>query len=391
MKNIRKHIKGWRLKRYIERHRYYLLMKWRKRHRSYKRKKDTGPYFKCFTEDLKFLTVVSKAKNRIKVGNEFFTFPQGSLIIKLPRIFDFDKNYSDSAQVIDIFRRALQARRRISYINFEEVEDVSPACMMAFSAYADMWKMYAPNVKTKTQTWHPEVARRFSEIGFFKMLGFPEPANKSEDGPVKFMPIRSNAVCFSKDVDVGHDSVCLQKDIENFIGRSLEDVRMYDSVSEAVRNIWDHAYKGMKRSRLPFKWWVSVAYENALNVLRIIVFDHGMGIPTTIKTSNTFSLYQRIINNWSEGARLYLAFERERRKINKRARSLIVGRGHGCPDIARLVSANDENMVRDGSSLTVLSGRARYRLNGGTQLGRGSKEDLPKKLQGTMIEWKICL
>ena len=391
IKNIRTHLKGWRLRRFIERRRYYLLLKRRKRHRRFNHTQTKVPYFKYLPEDSRFLTVVSKARYGIKVGNTYVTCPKGSLIVKLPRIFDFDKNYSASVQVIDIFRRALQSGRRISYIDFEEVEEVSPACMMAFSAYADMWKMYAPNVKTKTQTWHPEIARRFSEIGFFKMLGFPEPVNKSENGPVKFMPIQSKSVCYGKNVDVGYDSVCLQKDIEEFIGRSLKDVRMYDSVSEAVRNIWDHAYKGIKSSRLPFKWWVSVAYDDTLNELRIIVFDHGLGIPTTIKTSNTFSLYQRIINNWSEGERLYLAFERERRKINKRARSLIVGRGHGCPDIARLVSAKDENMVRDGSSLTVISGRARYRLNGGTMQGRGVKEDLPKKLQGTMIEWRIRL
>lgn len=391
MRNIRRCLKGWRLDRYIERRRHYLLLKRRKRRRTLNRTATKVSYFKYLPEDSKFLMVVSKARYVLKVGNSFLTCPNGSLILKLPRIFDFEKNYSDSAHVIDIFRRALQAGRRISYINFEEVEEVSPACMMVFAAYADMWKMYAPNVKTKTQTWHPEVARRFSEIGFFKMLGFPEPVNKGEDGQLKFMPIQSSVVCLSKNVDVGHDSVYLQKDIENFIGRSLEDVRMYDSVSEAIRNIWDHAYKGMKISRLPFKWWASVAYDRALNELRIIVFDHGMGIPTTIKTSSTFSLYQRIINNWSEGARLYLAFERERRKINRRARSLVVGRGHGCPDIARLISAKDENMVRDGSSLSVISGRARYKLIGGTALRRGSKEDLSKKLQGTLIEWRICL
>ncbi len=389
MKHLRKRLKGWSLKRFIERRRYWFLMKRRRRHKRRKRGVAPIPAFQQLSGDSQFLTIVDKVNYTISVGGSLVRCPKGSLIIQLPQVFDFDKNYSESAQVIVIFRRALRSGRRISYIDFERVQEVSPSCMMVFSAYAEIWKTHAPKVQTKTQTWNPEVARRFSEIGFFKMLGFPEPPNISPNGEIKFMPIKSSPVYLSSKADIGHDAANLQRSVEAFIERSLDDVRMYDSVTEAVYNVWNHAYKGVRVGRLLFKWWVSVSYDLLLNELRVIIFDYGLGIPTTMKTSTKFAAYRKLLGGtWSESYRLYLAFERERKR-RRGIWSMSKGRGYGCPDIARLVEPSEENKVREGSSLTVISGKARYVLDGRQR--RGQKEDLSVKLQGTLIEWRMRL
>lgn len=390
-KSVRHRMKGWRLKRFLERRRYCVLKAKVRRKRQTRRKNfSKHNIFEIKPEESGLVSIASGRSRKLNVGNTLVNCAQGSLILTPPRIFDFSKNYSESARFIAVFRRALEAGRKISYINFEDLEEISPACMMVFTAYADMWKLFAPNIRTKTQTWHPHIARQFSEIGFFEKLGFAEPNVKHGEETLRYMPIRSCYVNPFSQTDIGAEAGRLQEDIEHFIGRDLSDVRMYDSVTEAIYNVRGHAYKGMRVGHLPFKWWISVSVDDKRNELNVIIFDHGLGIPSTIKTSTKFSRYHRIITSWSESERLYLAFERERRKSGE-VRSLIEGRGHGCPDIARLVSPEDENMVKPGSELSVFSGKGEYRLSGIGAHTRGVRSELPVKLQGTLIEWRIVL
>lgn len=392
MMGIRTRLRGRKASLFVERHRYRLHILKVKRRKRFRRRSYVPP-FRISEEERPFVKIIKGRDKNLVVGAATIRVSKGSLVITLPEIFDFQKNYEDSARVIAIFRRALEAKRKISYIDFEKLKEISSSCIMVFSAYADMWKCYAPNVKTKTQTWLPSIARKFADIGFFKMLGFTEPVvNCGSYIDQEFMPLEAKVVMPSEKCDIGAIAGGLQERIEKYFGISLGGVRMYDSVTEAIYNVHDHAYRDLKHKSLPFKWWFSVAYSREENELTVMIFDHGLGIPATIKTSNKFSSYHRYISKWSDAARLYLAFERERRRTGGPGlRSLINGRGHGCPDIARLISPNDENEVKESSRLSVISGRGQYVLKWSDKDGRGDKNELAVKLQGTLIEWRIKL
>ena len=265
---------------------------------------------------------------------------------------------------------------------------------MAFTSYADIWKQRAPAVQARCETWHPEVERAFNQIGFFSMLNIPHsPAMAQHTSGRRYLPLRSCNIVTPKGRDVGSETKKIRVEIEEFIGRSLSGVRMYDSVTEAIYNVRNHAYKGMKPGRLPFRWWLSVSYDKKNNELGII-FDHGYGIPATMGNSTKFARLKKILSRqdggWSEHSRLYIAFERDRRKMGN-IRSRIEGRGHGCQDIARLVLSGDQNQVKIGSQLSVISGKARYDFTGSGETDRGKSTALNLKLQGTLIEWKIKL
>lgn len=332
-----------------------------------------------------------------------------SLVITLPEIFDFDKNYDSSARVISIFRRALMQRKRISYIDFSKMQEISPACIMVLTCYIDLWHDRAPRMSAHVQSWNPGIREAFEEIGFFRAMGFDKSANKSlpSYGPCRYMGIRGCLVNTVSRANYSQEIIQLRKDIESFAECRLNRQAMFKSVSEAILNIYDHAYdENIKPGRWKKgerkKWWVSVSYNEQSKELGIAIYDHGLGIPETIKHSTTFSWYKRVYDTlnktWGEADRLWVAFERLRsERLRKRYLSRTQGRGKGCGDIVSFVSSpiNCEEIEKPGSSISVISLKARYRyINTGEKTryrDRGDKESLPVSLQGTLIEWRIKL
>ena len=397
LKGIRQRMHGWKRLRCIERCRYQNLMARTKRSRHRHSKSSTlwDTPFMLYPGDEKFASIVKERYRNLLVGDRTITCPKGSLILNLPEVLDFERNYEDSARTISIFRRALESGIRISYISFEKLKSVSPACTMAFASYADIWKQRAPAVHARCETWHPEVEQAFNQIGFFNMLNIPHsPVTVQQTNGRCYLPLKSCNIVTPEGRNVGSETKKIRVEIEDFIDRSLSEVRMYDSVTEAIYNVRNHAYKGMKPGRLPFRWWLSVSYDKTNSELGIIIFDHGYGIPATMGSSTKFARLKKILSRqdggWSEHSRLYIAFERDRRKMGN-VRSRIEGRGHGCQDIARLVLRGDQNQVKAGSRLSVISGRARYDFSGIGEAERGKSTALNFKLQGTLIEWKIKL
>ena len=398
LRGIRHRLRGWRLHRYVERCRFTKIVRKRSKYNHHNRRISHSILwdvkFELKPGDERFVTVVHDKRFILEAGMEKFHCPKDSLIITLPQRMDFEENYDDSARVISIFRRALESGRRISYINFANLESISPACIMAFASYADIWKRKAPEVHTRCETWNPSVEEAFVQLGVFEMLKMQHERSVKNVPQRKYMPLIAQGIESREGHDVGGETKRIRKAIEKFIGKSLSKVRMYDSVTEAIFNVRNHAYKGMQPGRLPFRWWFSVSYDEHLNELGIILFDHGFGIPATMETSTKFSRIKKLLSlregGWSESSRLYVAFERDRRKIGS-ARPFVEGRGHGCQDIARLILRQDQNRVGIGSSLSVISGRARYDLSSDEAADRGISKSLNQKLQGTLIEWRIKL
>ena len=397
-RGIRSRMRGWKLHRNVERLRYAKFVSKRKRKMGVVRSRNSNAMwekpFEILAGDESYVRIIHERRYFLKVGEENLFCPRNSLIITLPETMDFDCHYDESARVISIFRRALEAGRRISYIDFSGLKNISPSCIMVFASYAFLWKKSMPAVHTRCETWAPSVEDAFNQLGVFDALKLRH--NRISEGTLKrrYMPLLTCGITMRSGHDVGTEAKRIREEIEAFIGKPLNNVQMYGSVTEAIFNVRNHAYKDMKPGRLPFRWWFSVSYDEQEKELGIILFDYGYGIPKTMENSTKFSKIKKILSSkeggWSEASRLYVAFERDRRKIGT-ARPLKEGRGHGCLDIARLILPQDQNNVKSGSMLSVISGRARYDLKSDNADNRGDAKQLNQKLQGTLIEWKIKL
>ena len=92
MVSFRNRLKGWRLARYIERHRYFLYCRKIKRKNRRLYSKGNQSYQEQFKllpgEDV--LAEVCLTKKKINVGELLVICPKGSLVINLPQVFDFE-------------------------------------------------------------------------------------------------------------------------------------------------------------------------------------------------------------------------------------------------------------------------------------------------------------
>lgn len=322
-------------------------------------------------------------------------FPKGGLVLTLPEVFDFDVDYRSAATVISIFRRALIRRCRIGYIDFARLKKISPACLTVFSCYADLWKMTQPKVTPWTHTWTPEIIEAFRQIGFFETLGFDTNTLPDEEKveSVKYMGLKKYDLEESS-TNAGEIAVRIRREIESFVGMEFNKQTMFASVSEAIRNIIDHAYTQESILGLKRKWWLSVSYDKNSNIVHIIIFDRGMGIPTTMLRSSKFSeirkMFYKMLVSWSQKDRLQLAFERYRNPDScAKAIPFITGRGRGCQDLLQLVEEEMQVNGKISGILSVISQRARYEYKSiyGSRPGKSRSERIP--LEGTLLEWRI--
>ena len=321
-----------------------------------------------------------------------------SLALRLPEVFDFDEDYDSAAIVIGIFRRALMENCRIGYIDFSMMKRISPACLTVFSCYADLWKDHQPQVTPWTHTWHPNILTSFEQIGFFDTLGFDKkqlPVSKGES-PIRYMGLRK----YSMDaplIDIGIEAKTIREEIEEFAKCSFNKQAMFASVTEAITNIKDHAYTSEVNVALKRKWWLSVSYDSEQSILHVIIFDRGLGIPTTMLTSSKFMTFRKVYYQtnlkWSQRDRLELAFERFRNPdAYARAVPVSSGRGNGCGDLLQMVGAAKSNQGKSSfGMLSVISQKARY-----TYVADASNDDSATAathipLEGTLLEWRITI
>ena len=323
------------------------------------------------------------------------TFPRHGLVLTMPEVMDFDVDYHSAATVISIFRRALIHRCRIGYIDFSRMKRISPACLTVFSCYADLWKMTQPKVTPWTHTWTPEVIEAFVQIGFFETLGFDTSAlpKTEKGGLVKYMGLKKYDLEESS-TKAGETALRIRDEIEKFVGMKFNRQTMFASVTEAIRNIIDHAYTKELIVGLKRKWWLSVSHDIDSNIVHIIIFDRGLGIPATMLRSSKFSevrkMVYKILVSWSQKDRLQFAFERYRNPDScAKAAPFISGRGRGCQDLLQLVEEEMQGDARISGILSVISQRARYeyRSTYGPRPGKSKSERIP--LEGTLLEWRL--
>lgn len=372
----------------------------RRKRRSRKRKIKCSPnkvaVSHCFYIGLQERDVAMLTGRREYINGQ--KVPRGSLVLTMPEVFDFERNYEQSARLIAVFRRALENFVRIKYIDFSHMHTASVACAIVFTCYADLWKYSCASVYPVTSTWHPGIRELFSQLGFFKAMHYKDLGTGDlSNSPYIFKELRGYSISGkSRTLDYfAKDFPSIRADMESLMGGALNEVSKsyYRSISEAVTNIYHHAYDKKTSGWFIDKWWVSVAFDKIAKELVVIVFDHGKGIPATAWTTKLFSGYMRFfkgVDNKVSSSRLtgelqkkvlFLVFEQNASIAIKQ------GRGHGCADIRSLLGAIK------GCRLSVISLQAKYsnKHYKGHRTERGKSWSLPVPLQGTLLEWRIPL
>ena len=182
--------------------------------------------------------------------------------------------------------------------------------------------------------------------------------------------------------------------VKRFVEEKLEQLiqdrpenryRLIGAITEAITNVSEHAYRPDTAGH---HWWISAAYHETSGQLTVAVYDHGQGIPATLRKKYTQAASKTVggvnplrrILRLNDGQIIATAH-----RLGK-SRTRLKNRGKG---LRWDMQAYLENISVQGS-YRVTSGFGQYGVVRNTVAPQEPEwRNLGTELQGTLVEWKI--
>ncbi len=283
-----------------------------------------------------------------------------------PKILSLSENYHESMCFLDEILNYMHDKSSINIFNFKNVNKIGPCALLLLGLYKiAQSNRNKSNPRVKRKFWNNKIFDELSQADFFNLLGIkaeaiPNPLQKNIKVP-KFYLLKGKA-----------NEPMQTKQIGDFL-RKLNIKDTFSAVSEAIKNVINHAYKNQDGD-----WWLFG--EQRGNMLHLIVADLGMGIPTNYRNKDNsfietiFNKTKEIFSGYKDSDILKIALEYSKSSTNLR------NRGNGLPEILAMVKENCE--------LCIYSNHAKCHLQFGKEI---AIIELVKPVNGTIIELNLDL
>jgi hypothetical protein len=243
--------------------------------------------------------------------------------------------------------------------------------------------------------WAPDVRALLEQLGFYSLV---DARGRSADAPVE----STGGAKFVQFVSGQKVEQTVAKDLIDRLaavaGRDPERQYVYAALVEAIKNVRHHAYppEELGAGSLPTvsRWWAAAAFDPDKDLLQFVVYDQGVGIPTTLPRQPFINSVLRFCPpEWKDadliagGIRLgrtrFRAVGRSRfGEAGARAPDPAEGRGNGLWTICHMIPQ------LQGSQVRIVSGRGEAVFAGGRAV---SKLNHNNPFCGTLIEWNLKL
>ena len=319
--------------------------------------------------NIKILKLTEQVK--IDKPGEFIT-------VLCPNDFSLDSNFKG---VINILRKirfySQRQRNERIYIDFREIEELSPPAALILAAEIDRWNRGTLTRKHKfrrivdLEKWTPKVRRLLADMGFFELLELKYREDMAEEDSkntdVRYVKFRTGTGANGEVI-----RSLRMDDLEPTVGPMPRKTQFYAAVTEAMTNVVHHS--GDKR------WWLSASYNARTCEVRVMIYDQGVGIPKTLPRK--FQEQLRGLRPEDHARMVRAAHDLSRTGTG------MDHRGHG---LQRDIRGYFDRVGCEGHyRVTSLRGRYVYERHPD---GRTNDDvaSLPVPLKGTLIEWKLSL
>jgi hypothetical protein len=294
------------------------------------------------------------------------------------------QNYEEVINFFTSLRKntTIATGRRKLIVNFNNISVLNPGAALVLASELDRWQVIN-NVRLKPykpQSWNKQVVRLFNEMGIFDLLEtLPKHRIRRfmQPGSQTFFPFLSGTE------SDGQLASRLMENMSPVIKPVYNERLLYVALSEAMTNVIQHAYPQEmhhKKVSLHNRWWLSGSFDSDSQVMNVLLFDHGVGIPTTLPKSPLFKKILHYIkddNNINNPGYLIKAAV----ELGK-SKTQLKHRGKGLRQILKFSSESDFG------SLYIISHKGEYCYYEDCTDKAGS---LPVELGGTFIQWEIKL
>ena len=298
--------------------------------------------------------------------------------VTCPNDFSLESNFLGVVNLLQQIRTQSKRRRNESvYINFREIQQLSPTAALVLVAELDRWNHFPLQKKLRTtdvEQWNIEVRRQLADMGFFDLLDAinPTTGENTRDAETRYVKFRTGT---KADGEAIHS--LREQDLEPVAGKIPRKQHLYAAVTEAMTNVVHHAYED---GNIRPNWWLSASHNATNGQVTIIIYDQGMGIPNTLRRK-----FRELILQLGplDHARMIRAAHDLTRTATGQAH-----RGHGLQRDIRgyLNDLNCEAYYK----VTSLEGEYSYERTLDGQEKHIVKSN-PRPLNGTLIEWRLTL
>lgn len=224
----------------------------------------------------------------------------------------------------------------------------------------------------------PNITKKLiSDTGFYQITGKKfELTMETGNIPI----LRSGANIDNKIIDKLKDAIVeisLESQFTTDEKKQEAKKMAYSAITETVINIEEHAYQENMNDNDKLFWMTAAFFGN---VLFVIIYDRGLGIPATLRNDRTLieKMMKFLTFSGSDDAELIntaMQYFRSRTKED--------GRGRGSRDIQKLITE-----TKNGK-LDIMSGNGRYTVQENNGNISTTKASLEGCIDGTFIRWAL--
>ena len=301
--------------------------------------------------------------------------------IIVPENMNLNENYLETVAFFNKLRFICEKTKKRFKIDFRHLKKISPAAALAFTAEIDRIKRIKCFKRMRVidfPKWNRDIKLQLRDMGMFTLLNvnnlptsFLHEKNDSEDCYIPFQ---------AGDIASGDDALRLQSVLSTLIEGAIPAPKVLQkSLTEAMTNSINHAYPDNYIEHSPLKkrlWWMSASLNISRQVLTIMFYDEGIGIPKSLP--RTYPEFVKSLGGLMiDDAQLIRAATKVRRTSTGQKT-----RGKGLKDIKDYITSSHNGMLK------IFSYRGEYKY---LSDGKETVINRDLALNGTLIQWKVAL
>lgn len=293
----------------------------------------------------------------------------------------------------DRFRGFGTKRRPSLYIDLDKIERIDIEGALLLAAELDrVRRVLGMRAMMDDENWHPRVRSILYGLGLYQVTeagrvhhsvpidDFVGPAENNGLSIVPFLSCTKADPTKALELRQALYERCAPPGDES-------QLAIYDALVEAFNNAVGHAYKdeypgdGLPRVR---RWWAGALIDHHLGYLNLVVYDQGVGIPTTLPRRGNLHRLVGQAPERTDADVIAGALKYGRSGVSEDALfgSEADGRGNGLWRMCMLAETFEDADVR----FTSLKGDVLYAKGGAVEL-----TELQSRFCGTMIRWRTSI
>jgi anti-sigma regulatory factor (Ser/Thr protein kinase) len=304
--------------------------------------------------------------------------------LRAPEVLDLVQNFDESVNFFQKIRNISENLPRHFHVNFKPIRHISASAALILAAEMDRIKRVSKKgilVKNFHQ-WDSNIRNLLGGMGMYDLLSIRNADRSMWDqnsGEEIFMKFQTG------DKANGEDAKKLREIISSAVGMVPGSKDLQKGLTEAMTNVSNHAYPEdflIKNKFNKKQWWMSASFNNVTEKLTIIFYDQGIGIPETLPKTirEKFNHLIHLLSN-DDGKMIEAATKLGRSRTEKDHR------GGGLEDIKNYLANQD---IENGY-FKIYSNRGEFFYKKNGNIEEESAVNKNQKLQGTLIEWQVCI